>query len=62
MTPPEKCNTALALKRPFDCLLTPARLSPVLILYSASSRYERTTDPVALMCFITSSSMRRSEQ
>ncbi|CAG9580581.1 hypothetical_protein-conserved [Leishmania major strain Friedlin] len=49
MTPPETRDTSLALKRAFDCLLTPAWLSRVLTLCSASSRDERTMDPVTLM-------------
>ncbi|TPP39814.1 Oxidoreductase FAD-binding domain family protein [Leishmania donovani] len=42
MAPPETRDTALALKRAFDSLLTQARLSRGLTLCSASSRYERT--------------------
>ncbi|TPP49090.1 Amastin surface glycofamily protein [Leishmania donovani] len=49
MTPAETRDIALALKRAFDCLLTQARLSRLLTLCSASSRDERTMDPVALI-------------
>ncbi|TPP43836.1 Ribosomal protein L3 family protein [Leishmania donovani] len=45
MTPRKTRDTALALKKAFDCFLTPAWLSHGLTLCSAISRDERTIGP-----------------
>ncbi|CAJ1990053.1 hypothetical protein LDHU3_27.2590:CDS1 [Leishmania donovani] len=45
MTPRENRDTALALKRAFDCIPTPAWLWRGLTLCSACSRDERTMGP-----------------
>ncbi|AYU77919.1 hypothetical protein LdCL_170021700 [Leishmania donovani] len=58
MTPPKNRDTALALKKAFDCFLTAAWLSHGLTLCTAISRYERTIGPAALMCLSVSRSMR----